>query len=244
MREALGASAQCLEIEQLDGYLRRSVAAEEAKAIGAHLESCPHCANEMAMLREFLEGETPAGEEEEVRAVAWGLEADRERILGGARRGEGTRTDGAGWWQGWMALLTMPRLSAASAALVLAVSVGLYVRHGRLAEQDLDLAENGTFRTGRVTGVLPAGDMEAIPEKVTWNAMAEARRYQVRMTEVDGTEVWRAEVGEAWAAVPAAARAQVVATKTLLWEVTAMDGAGKTVGISEPTRFRLVLRRR
>jgi hypothetical protein len=141
-------------------------------------------------------------------------------------------------------MFTMPRLSAASAALLLAVSVGLYVRHGQMGEQGLEVVENGTYRTGKVTGVQPAGDIEAVPERVTWSAMAEARRYEVRMTEVDGTEVWRAEVAEAGAALPAAARGQIVATKTLLWEVTAKDGAGKTVGISEPTRFRLLLRRR
>ncbi|MBN8731382.1 MAG: hypothetical protein J0L64_12630 [Acidobacteria bacterium] len=241
LREAVSTTPHCLTIEQLDAYLRAAAAQEQMRTCSTHLASCARCANELAMLREFLGAEVPQGQREDVRAVARALEGNRERLLSAAPGRVETRPS---WWGSLAELFTMPRLSFAAAALVLAVSVGLYVRQGRVVETPGEFSGSGVYRSGKVTGITPSGDVAAVPSVVTWSAVPGAQRYQVRMLEVDGNELWKTVVAGSSAPLPAAARIHIAFTKTLLLEVTAIDEAGKQIAISEATRFRLMSRRR
>ncbi len=241
LREAVSTTPHCLTIEQLDAYARAAAAQEQMQAFSSHLASCARCANELAMLREFLGAEVPEGQREDVRAVARALEGNRERLLSAApQRVERTPS----WWGSLAELFTMPRLSFAAAALVLAVSVGLYVRHGRMVDTGGEFSGSGVYRSGKVTGITPSGDVSVVPSVVTWTAVPGAQRYHVRMLEVDGNELWKTAVAGTSAPLPATAKVHIAFTKTLLFEVTAVDEAGKQIAISEATRFRLMSRRR
>ena len=80
LREAVSTTPHCLTIEQLDEYAHAAAAKEQMQAFSSHLASCARCANELAMLREFLGAEVPEGQREDVRAVARALGA---RSVGG-----------------------------------------------------------------------------------------------------------------------------------------------------------------
>ena len=240
LRQAASRSPQCLTIEQLDGYERQSVSKRDAEAIAAHLLACPYCTNELAMLREFLTGDVPASQQADVQWVARSLEQNRGRLLDAARRPDAQTRQR--WWESLSALFTIPKLSFASAALVLVVSAGLYLRQRPITDATGEFTDSSVYRSGRITGVLPAGDIATIPDKVVWNAVPSAQKYQVRMLEVDGNELWKISVPGNSTALPRSATIHISFTKTLLLEVAAFNEAGKQIAISETTRFRLMTR--
>jgi hypothetical protein len=85
----------------------------------------------------------------------------------------------------------------------------------------------------------PTGDLTKAPAALRWQAMSGAKRYRIRVMEVDQNELWQTESGEATVSLPAAVRATIVPGKTLLWQVTALDSAGNPVAASQILRFRL-----
>lgn len=247
LRQAVSESSQCLSIEQLDELARQGLGREQERAHAAHVAACSRCANELAMLREFLGAEVPGAVQADVQAVARSLEEKREKLLAGVRRqGAGTARQAGEmpWWQSWLAWFTLPRLSFASAALLVVVSAGLYLRQSRVAVTGEEFTESGTFRSGKLTGIAPSGDLARAPQQVSWNAVPGAQRYMVRLLEVDGNELWRTTTVGTTAALPTSATIHITFTKTLLLEVAAFDQAGKQIAVSEATRFRLMSRRK
>jgi hypothetical protein len=97
------------------------------------------------------------------------------------------------------------------------------------------------FRSATVTLVAPEGDVAQAPEALRWEAVPGAASYAVTVTEVDRTEVWRAEVRAPEAPLPAAVRARVVPGKPVLWQVAAKDASGNVVATSGAQRFRVPL---
>ena len=90
-------------------------------------------------------------------------------------------------------------------------------------------------------GLSPTGDLKQVPVELRWQAFPEAARYLVTVMEVDRTELWKAESSQTSASLPTALLARIVPGKRLLWQVTAMDSAGRTVATSQLQSFRLAI---
>lgn len=208
--------------------------------ITAHLRTCARCATELEMLKEFQSGERCQPPEGDAAWVANRLREKRGDLLATATRPVPAKQGAPRWNRAsW---LTLPRLSFASATLVLLVSAGLYLRQNMPSDAGVAFSESGAFRTARVGGVQPSGDVAEIPARISWDPVPTARTYQVRLKEVDGNEVWNATVKSSFVALPRQATVHISFTKTLLIEVAAFDQAGRQIAISEATRFRLMAR--
>ena len=97
----------------------------------------------------------------------------------------------------------------------------------------------GVLRSRAVTLVAPVDDVERAPTELRWEPVPGAASYAVTMTEVDRTEVWRAEVKGPQAPLPAAVRARIVPGKPFQWQVEARDASGAVVAGSGMQRFRV-----
>ena len=67
-------------------------------------------------------------------------------------------------------------------------------------------------------------------------------RYRVKVTEVDGNELWSAETTAPRVDLPAAVQARILPGKTLYWEVAAFDSAGANIAVSERQSFRVTVK--
>jgi hypothetical protein len=122
--------------------------------------------------------------------------------------------------------------------MVTAVVVGLSIRTGK----EPALISDGVptaLRSEGVVALAPIGDLMRSPAELRWRTFPGASRYSVKLMEVDHSELWQASLEETAVLLPAAVREKVVPGKTLLWQVTALDGAGKALANSRLERFRL-----
>lgn len=241
LSQAGSVAPDCLTVEQLDQYGRQTLSPVDADAIAAHLRACPHCTNELAMLHEFLAGEVPPAQQPDVQYVIKGLEASRTRLLDAAPRKADPMA--GSWWRNLFGAFAFPRLALALGTMLVIAGGTLFLRHGRVAPSE-DFSESGTFRTARITGVSPAGDITTLPEYISWDDVPGARSYQIRMLEVDGNELWRTTVSTNRVELAQAASIHITYTKTLLLQVSAFSQPGKQIASSEPVRFRLISRKK
>ena len=97
-----------------------------------------------------------------------------------------------------------------------------------------------TLRSGAIQVLAPSGDVQSIPDEIRWEATAGAAQYQIRLLEVDGTELWKTDTAANTIAVPPAVRQRIVPLKTLVLEIAALDGSGRRLAHSGTIRFRLL----
>jgi len=62
----------------------------------------------------------------------------------------------------------------------------------------------------------------------------------VNLLEVDHTELWKTETTTVSIQIPGAVRARIQPAKSLLWQVIALDAAGRRLGSSDLEKFRVV----
>lgn len=218
-RETLATTADCVPIERLGDELTTT---EQA-----HVAGCARCQAELALFASLDAGEPRP---DEGAAVAW-VAAETRRRLGA----EGivpapaavTAPRRTSWLPSWA-------LVAASAVAVIGGAVLL-----RTPAVTVEMPGGAVYRSAGLEVVAPSGDVEAVPESFSWTPVAGAVRYEVRVREVDGTEVWRGTSADPRLALPAAVRSQVLPAKTLEWQVTASDAAGRPLTDSGVARFRL-----
>jgi hypothetical protein len=96
------------------------------------------------------------------------------------------------------------------------------------------------LRAHNVVVVAPAGDVREAPREIRWQATPGAVRYQVRLLEVDGSDLWQSETDSEHVDVPSDIAARIVPAKTLLVRVSALDAAGRKLAESEAVRFRVL----
>jgi hypothetical protein len=198
---------ECLTIEQL-----ASAATDGAAA--RHLESCAYCRNELALLESFTSAEPSMIE---APAVEWIATEVRRRVV------EQTREKSV--WErltGWIPA-GAPRWvpAGAFAAIVLLIGSGVYL----MRQGHPEIGET-VWRSASVAVIRPAGDLTAAPSEFAWQAVAGARRYRVRLLEVDRTEVWSAETEATQLAVPPGIASQLQPGRSFLWQVVAEGPAG------------------
>lgn len=215
MREALQTTAQCVSLEEL--------ATMDAAAVAAHphVAACPRCRTELELMQVFREGDDRL----EVSSVANGIS---ERL-------RARRQPAKGWWQ----RSGVQRLAmAASVAAILVSSAVLMQRRAPELPSGLG-GEEVVYRSGSIQLSGPAGDVDAVPGLLEWKPISGAARYSVRLLEVDQTEIWKGVSAKTGIELPPAIRQKVLPGKTLLWQVTALDGRGTSIASSPLERFRV-----
>jgi hypothetical protein len=221
-REALKAGSDCPRIEELEKLLDGRVPNE---LLQRHVNQCGHCRTELAMLRSFHSDDVPDSDSAAVRKIAERLAANS------SRRPEP-------WWQWFTAAWVRPAALAVAGLMIVA---GIAIQLRQNGAPPLNPIPDGgrqVFRSSTIAAVSPSGDVSEAPSQMAWEGVTGAVHYQVRLLEVDRTELWKADVTGTSAGIPAEIRARIVPLKTLLWEVTGFDSAGAKIGQSETVRFR------
>ena len=227
LRQALAPGADCLSVEKLELCLRGEIANE----FSAHLASCVHCRAELELLRAFYADPRSPAETEAVREITQRLRAPQ--TVGPAVP--------RSWWQDFLQARWLSPAALAAAALLIVTAVGLEVRHGAAPRIEApNRAADSVLRSGRVTLIAPAGDLASAPAQVQWQPVAGAAKYEVRLFEVDRSEVWRDSTPGLQKDIPQPVRARIVPAKPFLLQVAAFDAAGRQLAESELVRFRIL----
>ncbi len=240
-RAALASTDACLSVEDMSRLAGGSLPSEEAARAATHLASCFRCGTELLLLKDFESGATHLDEAATVDWITARIQRrSREITRTTPDSVAGSRGAASGVGNRW-------RISTASlvfaAALVVIVAV-LFLRTGREPMLPSDGASGPmVLRSTEVVLLAPAGDLEQDPAELRWQAAPRAVVYAIKLMEVDRTELWKAESTQTSISLPSAVRAKMVPGKTFLWQVTALDAAGKAVTASSIERFRIAVSR-
>lgn len=218
-RETLETTADCVPLDRLG---------EEMTTMErTHVAQCARCQAELAL---FAALDADAPRPGEGAAVAW-VAAETRRRLGTAgivpAAVDAVTPRRTSWLPSW----------ALMAASVVAVAAGALLL--RTPAVTIETPGEQVYRSAGLEVVTPSGDVEAVPEAFTWTPVTGAVRYEVRVREVDGTELWRGTSPDPRLELPAAVRTQVLPAKTLEWQVIASDASGRSLADSGVARFRL-----
>lgn len=222
-RQALDPGPACLAPERLGQPL---TAAEQA-----HVQGCARCQTELEMFAAF---EASAPVEGEGLAVPW-ISAETRRRLEAERRPAAPAATPApsrpGPWR-------LPLWALMAASIVLAVGGGLLLY---TPEPAVDPAAPGApvYRGERIEITTAVGDVDAAPATLAWRAVSGAVGYEVRLLEVDGTELWRFTTSSPAVTVPAEALAAFRPARTLVWRIEAKDASGAVLAGSGDVRMRV-----
>lgn len=224
-RESLARTLQaepgCLPVERLGGTL----SAVESE----HLDGCPRCQTELALLEASDSPDSP----DERADVVWVAEQLRSRQRANRQAPSPVRRP-------W---LSMPRLLPIAATLAFALLIGYSVWD---PEPKLGPVGRGqqVYRAGGLEGLTPSGDLAEAPGTLGWSPYAGAVRYDVSISEVDGTSLWRTSSESPRVELPSSVKARFLPGKTILWQVTAKDASGAPLADSGTQQFRVSIPRR
>lgn len=230
LHAALGPGDDCLPVEQLEKFVIEG--STPPASLAEHAESCTYCQTQIQLLREFGAGTPRETEAEAVRLITARLRARSNEIFQAARAPVEVHEP---WWRApWLS-----RAALALAGVLVVVALGLQIRSTRpgLRPPNPDLE---VLRSNAISVIAPSGDIQQAPGEIRWQAAPNAVRYEVRLLEVDGAELWKAVTAENRIELPVPVRARVVPAKTLLCQVLAFDGSGHRIAQSETVRFRLL----
>jgi hypothetical protein len=230
LRAALVPSPACLALEALGRYADGLLSAEERAAADSHVGGCLNCQAELALLQAVRSGDARAGEAEVVREGVARLERGAGEVVGAPRAAAPPA-------RRWLGLRP-----AALAAAVAVVAAGLYFGQERAPRLPEDVSPGGEVTRSLTVAVRgPVGDLREAPTRLEWRPVDGAASYRVRLFEVDRTEVWSTTTSDAGVDLPPSVRPALVPGRTLVWEVRAEDGAGRSIAESGAQRFRVVL---
>jgi hypothetical protein len=239
LRTALGPTDDCPTVEELE-----SLASGEAIAVDrwkGHLQVCGYCQTELHLLQTFLSQE-PLEATQNANQAAELLEKKSKEIFKRAF----PMPAPAPWWKSVFTVRRMAQASFAAAAVLLLLGAVVFFRSPS-SQPELD-AKNRTgpevFRSSTFVLLSPSGDLEQPPTQIRWEQVPKAAAYQVRLLEVDRSEVWKGNTTDTRIEMPEAIRARIVPAKTLFAEVTAFDSSGNQIATTELVRFRLVQNRK
>jgi len=222
--DALGETSDCPALDRLLDLLASREGEDNRARAEAHATACAHCSTELALFREF-ENATPRPEES----------ADVVAIV--ARLQGNSPVSAVPWWKKVTSIQWMAPAAVALAAML----IGVFVWPTGPAEGTAPrVGENETVRSGRIQSVSPSGAVSVKPEKLEWQAVKGAVKYQVKVSEVDQTPIWAATVAAPQTALPPDVLEKVVPRKALIWQVTAVDNHGATLADSGIVRFQVV----
>ena len=221
LERRLQRTPRCISFEQFGTSL--------TEADRDHMAMCTRCQAEFALWHGFTDT-TPHTDEEDA-AVRWITAELRQRR---AQQAAGwVSTAGRGRRRRTLILYV-------AASFLLVAAVGYIVWDPEPRVSGVPVSEQ-TYRTARVQVVTPSGELAAAPTELQWMALEGAVRYDVRVFEVDGAQLWRSSTADSRIPVPAAVVDQFVPGKTIVWDVTALNRAGEPVAASGRHQFRVTI---
>ena len=230
LRAALARGNACVPIERLEG-LMGSPAATRSK-LEQHVRSCAHCQTELELLKTFYEG--GAVDSGDVRTMTTTLRKRSKEIF---RLQQDHTPRKHRWWR-LVRIPWLPALGAAAIPLVAAVVVAYRQASLQPVLNETRSSGREVFRSSSFALISPNGDVSLQPTGIRWERVQSATKYQIRLREVDGTEVWKAETPDDHVALPPFVLSRTVQAKTFFCEVTAYDSFGGKVGETGSVRFR------
>jgi hypothetical protein len=233
LRQALQATPDCLAPEQLE-----KLAADAAQK-HPHVSQCLRCQSELTLLKAFeSEEQLP----DEGAAVAW-IGARMERQLdqikqSGRSRAAVNSTAASSWLHRLFGGGSVRWLVPATAVLVVAVAGAVLLHRPQEPVLQADAGNGPTvYRSQELQLVGPSGEVGEAPKTLQWKTFPGATTYKASVMEVDETPLWAGDTHDLVLTIPDAVRAKMLAGKTVLWRVTALDGEGRTLATSQVQRF-------
>ena len=227
IEEVFRPRAECPPIEELVLTLEGGSDPVQKQICEEHVAHCVRCAAELALFRRFESGRPDSDEREPVAAIVARL------------RKESPAKPVAWWREMWRPRILMP---ASVALATLAIVIAINVERSPLLREPAAPGGLDMVRSGRLVVIAPVNDVAQAPHELRWQAVRGAARYQVRLLEVDKTELWRATVTDSSVVLPPEIVARVTPLKTLLWDVEGVDEAGRPLASSGIQTFRLLRR--
>jgi hypothetical protein len=219
-RTVMIAGPDCVPLERL-------VAAALAEPDAVHVASCARCQTERALAQSFEAAEAAP---DEGAAVAWIVSETRRRVFPDVATVQPAASPAR-----WFAL---PRW-ATWAGAALAASLGVYLLIGPRGAAPPAIDTTPVYRSAAVAVVAPVGEVADVPTELRWQTLAGAVRYTVRVSEVDGAELWQTTTPETTVVLPDDVRAAAKPARTLTWRVEAFDTTGAPVGEAATASFRV-----
>ena len=219
MKRALSATADCLPPERLSEELT----ADERR----HLAACARCQTELDLWRELEHAQPAAGEGAAVRWIVAELE----------RRSKPTSRVARSPLLSWLPH-TATRWAVACATVAVVATVGYLAWDREPALNPLTTAEQ-TYRSGLVQPLAPIGDVPTAPTGLEWVATDGALGYDVEVSEVDGTPLWRTASSTSRVDIPPSIVSQLKPGKTVHWRVRARGASNTVLADSGTQRFRV-----
>jgi hypothetical protein len=226
--EVLRPKPDCLTPEELETLVEKS-------ASHPHLENCPRCQAELALLRSFESSEPLP---DEGAAVAWISAKLEERMPQIKNPRSATAAGGTGSWL--RSLFAGPGrwLVPALAMAIVAVVGFLVLNRPKEPELQADAGHGlAIYRSQEVQVIEPIGDLASAPEKLRWQAFSGAAEYQISIMEVDQAVLWSEKTDDLLLTIPATVRDKMLPGKPLLWQVKAVDSQGRLLATSQVQPF-------
>lgn len=234
LRAALGSDQACPSIEDLDQVRTGRISA--STPLAKHVHSCSYCQSEMQMLRAFYAGDE-GQPSEEVKQIVSRLQANSKRIFPKSAPAKAS----VSWGEGAFSTRRFAQafLAVAAVLLVAAAALRLHTVKSPSLEANNQTGQE-VFRSGSFDLLEPVGDLQAPPQEIRWKKVEGAATYQVRLLEVDRSELWKTETKEDHIDLPSPIRDLIVPAKTLFCEVDAFNSSGTRVSGTGLIRFRLM----
>lgn len=179
-----------------------------------HLAGCAYCSSQVALFRSFESAHPSPDERDAVASIVSQL-----------------RKNSPAAPEPWWAKIWRPRILAPAAIGLAAPSV-IIIANLHPKRDGLEIPVQSVTRSTQVVAIAPLGELAEPPSRLRWEPIAGANKYNVRILEVDRTELWHATTESPSIEIPQEVRAKIVPLKKLLWEATALDAIGNPVATS------------
>lgn len=233
LNAALSGHSPCLSIDQLAALDEGRLAPHALASARVHLDACPKCRAELDLFHNFQAAEASPGEAADLAWISNQLKPTRQPAPPPPTEAR------LPWWRTLFAPSSLPRLAWVAASVLVLVSVSLYLRGTRQPALDLPGNDPGVLRSAEIRLLAPTGDLTAIPTQFQWQPVPGAARYEIRLLEIDRTEIFKASATAATLPVPGDLSPRITPRKTLLWQVSAFSPDGRKLAESPLTQFRL-----
>ena len=234
LKSALSTAGDCPDLTAL-------ASADLSPNIERHLSGCSRCRTELAMLREFENGNANP---EEAAAVHW-IQDELQRRVPEFASPIASPAPTSIWDRigHWVADLFSPRrrftLAMVGVSLLLLITAGIYSRRGSEAPLT-NPAHPAVWRSGQLTPLSPIGDITQTPASFRWESVPGAVKYVVQLRGVDGAELWHGESTESSIEPPSEIRHLLTPGRAFHWKVDAQNAAGETIASTDSQTFHIV----
>jgi hypothetical protein len=230
-RAAVSSAEDCLSVQQLE-RMAAGTNPDDREGVD-HLNRCPHCQAELAMLKSF-ESATPTTNEG--AAVAWITAQLNKDIVR-------PYLSFSGRFAMFMkSFAKTPHLVAGLAVVLIAIfGISLYIFERPQAPQLVaGNYSSEIMRSGAIRLIEPAGDLSEKPASFQWESYAGAKSYSFELQEVNGNRLWTGKAEGNFIAAGPQMKIAIPIGKQLIWKVTALDASGNALADSSQGHFRVI----